>query len=118
MSTHLKTARILADLLDNRFEFLGFRFGLDPIIGLIPFVGDFVSFFLSAYIIWIAHQVGVSHKSIIHMWRNVFIDFILGLIPFIGDISDLFYKANQKNLALLEAHIISSAKVVEGEIVV
>ena len=53
MQNHLKTASYIADLLDNKFKVLGFRFGIDPLLGLIPGGGDLVSFLLSLYIVWI-----------------------------------------------------------------
>ena len=116
MGTHIQTARTVADLLDNQFNFLGFRFGLDPIIGLVPVFGDLVSFGLSVYIIWIGYQMSLPSSVIGAMWRNVVFDFILGMIPFIGDVSDFFFKANTKNLALIERYH-TSGGVVDAKIV-
>lgn len=117
MNGHLRSARFLADLLENKFNFLGFKFGLDPIIGFVPVVGDFIGLVLSAYIIWIAYSMNVPTEIKTIMWRNVIIDFILGSIPFIGDISDFFYKASSKNLKLLEDYVYSRGSVVEGEVI-
>ncbi len=116
MNSHLHIARSVARLLDNQFEFMGLRFGLDPIIGIIPFFGDLVSLGLSAYIIWIGYQMRLPGQVLGSMLRNVVFDFVLGMIPVIGDVSDFFYKANLKNLALLEKYQNASITV-DGEIV-
>lgn len=115
MDSHIKSARLLSDLLDNKFSIMGMRFGLDPIIGVIPFFGDLIGFVLASYIIWIGHNLKLPAKDISKMWRNIVFDLILGTIPFIGDISDFFYKASRKNLLILEKHL--KTRIIEGEIV-
>ena len=117
MINHISAARSVAQLLDNQFEFLGVRFGLDPILGVVPFLGDIISLVLSAYIIWIAYQMKVPGKEIGRMWQNVLFDFVLGAIPFIGDVSDFFFKANMKNLAILEKYS-KRETIIEADIVV
>lgn len=114
MEKHLKTARILAKLLDNQFSFLGIKFGLDPIIDLIPGFGDILGAVLSFYIIWIGAQLEMPPKKIFRMILNVIIDFLLGLPPVIGPIADLFYKSNQMNLKIIEDF---HNNIFEGEIV-
>src|SRR5690606_13700634 len=104
MNSHIKNARMLTDLLENKFSLFGFKFGLDPIIGFIPFFGDALTFLLSAYIIWIAHNSDVPGHAITKMWRNIIFDFFIGSVPVIGDISDFFYKASTKNLKILEQY--------------
>lgn len=115
MDSHIKNARLLTSLLETKFSFLGFKFGLDPLIGLIPFVGDFVGFILSAYIIWIGHQINLPAKELAKMWRNIVFDLILGAVPFLGDVSDFFYKASTRNLMILEKNLKNT--VIEGEVV-
>ena len=115
MINHLTAAKSVAQLLDNQFEIMGVKFGLDPILGVIPFLGDVVSLGLSAYIIWIAYQMKVPAHEIGRMWKNVFFDFVLGVIPFIGDVSDFFFKANMKNLAILEKYS-KAETIIEGEL--
>jgi hypothetical protein len=93
----------LADWLDTRFRIpgLGWRFGLDSVIGLIPGVGDGLTALLSLYIIGRAHQLGGSRWLLARMGWNVAIDTLLGAIPIVGDLFDLAHKANTKNLRLL-----------------
>jgi hypothetical protein len=117
MNGHMRTARILTNLLENKFKFLGFRFGLDPIIGFVPVIGDFIGLGLSVYIILIAFSMHVPGTLIAQMLKNVVIDFIIGSIPVIGDITDFFYKASSKNLRLLEEYVESRNNIVEGEII-
>lgn len=114
MDKHFKTARILAKLLDSQFSFLGIKFGLDPIINLIPGLGDIIGAILSLYIIWVGIKLKIPSKQIYKMIRNVILDFLLGLFPIIGSVADLFYKANQKNLKILEKYY---SNIIEGEIV-
>ena len=98
---HLEAAEHMAKILENKFEIFGFKFGIEPLIGLIPWIGDVIAFVLSMYIVWIATQMKLPKEVIGKMYRNVFFDFLLGLVPVIGDVSDFIYKANSKNLALL-----------------
>lgn len=115
MNVHIRIAEAITDLMDNRFTFLGFRFGLDPIIGLIPGIGDLVPVFLSLYMVWIASHLKLPRKMISKMISNIVFDFVLGLIPLVGDASDFVFKANTRNLAILKEHL--RGPVEEGTIV-
>jgi len=97
--------RRLARLLDNEYS-LGknFRFGIDPLLGLIPGIGDFLSLFLSGGLIALASRRGVSRKLLILMSFNVFLDAVIGSIPIIGGIFDFFFKANTRNIRMLEKY--------------
>ncbi|MEX2015297.1 MAG: DUF4112 domain-containing protein [Candidatus Hydrogenedentales bacterium] len=99
----LRQVRALADLLDSKFAIPGtnFRFGLDPILGLIPGVGDAVSMALSAYIISQAQRLGLPRHVMARMVLNVLIDGLIGSIPLVGDVFDVLFKANRRNLKLL-----------------
>lgn len=101
---YLKIARSLAHIMDNKFSIFGMRFGLDPIIGIIPGGGDTVSFLISAYMIWVAYKMNLPKGKIIHMAGNIFVDFLIGLVPFIGDIGDFVLKPNIRNYHLLEKY--------------
>lgn len=114
MTNHLKTATILAKLLDNKFNILGVRFGIDPLLGLIPGGGDLVSLLLSLYVVWIGVKMKLPSDKLARMTWNVVLDFGVGLIPILGDIVDLAYKANLRNLEILKH---SGEEIVEGEIV-
>lgn len=115
MERKIKTAKFLAKLLDSQFQIAGIKFGLDPIINIVPFVGDIAGALLSFFILRIAHQLGVSKSDFIKMIGNVLIDFIVGVVPYLGVIFDIFYKANIRNVKILEKY--SHGKFIEGEIV-
>ncbi len=94
--------RYMTNLLENRFQILGMKFGLDPILGMFPGLGDIVTAAISCYMVWIAVQMKAPAQLISRMLQNIFLDFILGVIPVVGDLSDFVYKSNTKNLQLLE----------------
>src|SRR4051812_10741001 len=104
MDHHLKVATHLAHLLDNQFSFLGFKFGLDPIVGLIPGGGDAVGLLLGFYIIWIGIQLRLAPDKIVLMIINVVFDFLIGMPPVIGDVFDFIFKSNLRNLEIIRAH--------------
>lgn len=105
MVYHIRAVRALAWLLDNEFKIFGFRFGLDPILGLIPGVGDLITTSLSIYVIWVARKLKVPEKDIVRMWKNVIFDFVIGFVPFFGDIADFAFRANQKNLEIIKPYL-------------
>lgn len=105
MNKHYKTAEVLANLMDNKFSLFGIKFGIDPILGLIPGFGDFLSLLLSTYIVWVGIQLKLPFLKVIKMLWNVLIDFLAGLIPVVGDLSDIAIKANLRNVAILKKHI-------------
>lgn len=96
----------IASLMDNRFRIPGtnIRFGLDAVIGLVPGIGDLVSFLISGYLISSASKKGASGYVQSRMILNVAIDTIIGAIPVLGDIFDVAFKSNQRNVRLLEQH--------------
>lgn len=117
---HLKTARMVAWLMDNQFSLFGIRFGLDGLVGLIPGFGDLLSLGFSAYLIWIALTYRLPANQILRMIINVVIDLLVGSIPLVGDISDVFIRVNMKNLKILEEFVnqkYGGGEVVEGEII-
>ena len=94
----------LAHYLDRVFRIPGteIRFGVDPILGLIfPGAGDAMSAFLSAYIVWRSVRFGVPKPVVGRMVFNIALDYVVGSIPLLGDLFDFGFKANSKNLALL-----------------
>ncbi|HET6567724.1 MAG TPA: DUF4112 domain-containing protein [Rhodothermales bacterium] len=99
--------RRLAQLMDEAFRIpgIGYRVGLDSIIGLVPGAGDAASFLLSSYIIIEAARAGASPASLLRMVVNVALDTFIGSIPILGDIFDAVYKSNLRNVALLESHV-------------
>lgn len=93
-------------LLEDRFTIPGteLRFGLDALLGLIPGVGDAASAAGSAGVFWLALQRGVPRVVIARMALNVAFDALIGSIPFVGDAFDFVWKANRRNLRLLERY--------------
>lgn len=89
-----------------RIPFTSFRFGLSPLIGLVPIVGDFVGLVLSLYVLREARRVGASRKIQGRMIVNMLIEFLGGLLPVIGDAFDAIFKANTRNTALLRGWLL------------
>ena len=93
----------LAWLMDDliRVPVLGWRFGLDALIGLIPGVGDTATSLASFYILVNAVRYGVPKITLLRMGLNLVIDYVLGSVPFVGDLFDAWWKRNRRNLDLL-----------------
>ena len=108
----LLKAQKLANLLDTavRLPFIPIKIGLDSIVGLIPGAGDAIMLFVSLRIVWLGKSLGMPKTLVAQMVKNSAIDFGLGFIPFIGDIVDVFYKANQKNVRIMERWWITENK--------
>jgi hypothetical protein len=97
----------IAHLFDRRYRVPGtsIRFGLDPIFGLVPVAGDTVSAAVALYLVWLAHRAGADGRLKRQMIGNVAVDYLIGLVPIIGNIGDVFFKANTRNLRLLNEHL-------------
>jgi hypothetical protein len=104
--TRLAALRRVAELMDSAFVLPGttYRIGLDPIIGLVPWVGDLVSPLFTVALLWQARDVRVPRVVLVRMIFNAAVDAIVGAIPFAGDLFDFGWKANQRNMTLLERH--------------
>ncbi|MFL5728622.1 MAG: DUF4112 domain-containing protein [Cytophagaceae bacterium] len=102
----LKWLERISRLMDSQFRFPGtnFKFGLDPIFGLVPFAGDASTFLISGIMVLYMAKYGVSTKVLILMMLNIILDAVVGGIPVIGSIFDFAYKANDKNMRLLKQH--------------
>lgn len=105
-SERLKWVDTMARLMDNQFALPGtsFRFGLDPLLGLLPVAGDLASFAMSAVIVLTIAKHGASGKLVALMLVNIALDAIIGSIPVLGSIFDFAYKANERNVRLLRKH--------------
>jgi hypothetical protein len=90
-----------ANQLDARFQVLGFRFGWDSVLGLVPGVGDAATAAAGAWIVTEGARLGASRGVLVRMAANSGVDFMLGSVPLIGDLFDVVFKANRRNIALL-----------------
>lgn len=108
----LLKAQKLANLLDTavKLPIIPIRIGLDSIVGLIPGAGDALMLLVSLRIVWLGKSLGMPSALVAQMVKNSAIDFGLGFVPIVGDIVDVFYKANQKNVRLMEKWWISENK--------
>ncbi|UOQ77496.1 DUF4112 domain-containing protein [Hymenobacter sp. 5516J-16] len=102
----LRWVERISYLLDSQFRVPGttWRFGLDPIMGLIPVVGGLPSLAISGVLILTMMRHGASGSLVIRMALNVLLDTVIGAIPVLGNIFDFAYKANDRNVRLLRAH--------------
>jgi hypothetical protein len=98
----------VAHLLDDviRVPGTGMRVGLDPILGLVPFLGDITSGVVSAWIVIEAARFRLPGVVLAQMIMYATVDFLIGLIPFLGDLFDFGFKANTRNLALFHRHAV------------
>lgn len=103
----LDEVRRLAKLLDTRWKIpgIGVRFGIDPVLGLVPGAGDLVAGAISTYVIVKAHRLGAPKSMLVRMAGNVAVDTVVGAVPILGSVFDLFYKASTRNLRLLQTHL-------------
>ncbi|GAA4496880.1 hypothetical protein GCM10023172_10960 [Hymenobacter ginsengisoli] len=102
----LRWVEHVARLMDSQFRLPGtrFRFGLDPLLGLIPIVGDLSSTAVSVALLLTMLRHGASGAVVVRMVLNILIDTVIGGIPIIGNVFDFAYKSNERNVALLRRH--------------
>jgi len=100
----LKRVRAVAWLMDNAVSIPGTRikFGLDPLVGLIPGAGDLITTIISAYTVVEAKRLNMPASVTQRMVGNIALDFFAGLVPALGDAIDVLIRANDRNLKLLE----------------
>jgi hypothetical protein len=113
----LDALRRWARIFDSAFHIpgTGITFGIDPIIGLIPGIGDLASPIFSLFFIWHGVRLGVPRVVLARMVLNVLIDAGVGAIPVVGDLFDFGWKANDWNLALLERHAVIGRRATSGD---
>jgi hypothetical protein len=98
-----------------RVPVLGWRFGLDALIGLVPALGDTTTTLVSFYILGAAVRYGVPKITLLRMGLNIGIDYLFGSLPVVGDFADAWWKSNQKNIELLRQRAtVSPDEVREG----
>ena len=105
----LQLARIrsISDLWDRAFGIPGtkWRVGLESVVGLLPVGGDVVGLGISIYILWQVVQFNLPKTILVRMVFNIVIDALVGSVPILGDFFDVTWKANTKNVNLLESHL-------------
>lgn len=96
----------IGKFLDNQFRIPGtqIRFGLDFLIGLIPYVGDVSGFIIGAVLVLIMTRYKAGGRVMLKMVGNIWLDGLVGTVPILGDIFDLRYKANVRNINLLKQY--------------
>ena len=102
----------LASLLDTAFIVPGpnIRFGIDALIGLVPGLGDAITTLMSLYIVQEARALGAPRHLIARMLVNVALDGVVGVVPLLGDAFDVMWRANRRNMALLQKHLAGEAR--------
>lgn len=102
----LQSVERMTKILDSKFEIPGtnIRFGLDPILSLVPVVGDLITLVISSMLIYTMHNHGASRKVVVKMMLNAGLDTIIGAVPLVGTVFDVFYRSNERNLKLLKEH--------------
>ena len=98
---------MIAQLFDQAFAVPGtrLRFGLDALLGLVPGLGDIAGAMVAIYALRVARQLNAPAAIQLHMLSNIALDALVGMVPVAGDLFDFAFKAQTRNLALLEAHI-------------
>jgi hypothetical protein len=103
----LQRLRTIARVMDDAVRVPGtnFRVGLDALLGLVPGLGDVAGGLTTAYTIVAAQKLGAPRIVLLRMFWNVLIDTVVGSIPFLGDVFDAAYRANRRNVQLLESYM-------------
>ncbi|NEQ73928.1 MAG: DUF4112 domain-containing protein [Okeania sp. SIO2C9] len=103
----VRQLRKISDLLDNAICVPGTSYGvgIDPLLGLIPGGGDFLGGLISVYIVFSAAMMGLPRETLMRMASNIVFDSLAGIVPVFGDLFDVAWKANSKNMDILEAHL-------------
>jgi len=113
-STRARRTRLrrLAWILDSSIRVPGtrFTFGLDPILGLFPVLGDLLGVIVSSYIVIEAARLGAPGSLLARMLLNIAIEGLIGALPVAGDVFDAVWKANQRNVEMLDAWFERSGK--------
>ena len=102
----LRWVERMAHLMDSQFQLPGtrFRFGLDPLLGLLPVVGDLSTMAVSVALLLTMLRHGASGAVAVRMALNILLDTVVGAVPILGNVFDFAYKSNERNVALLRRH--------------
>ena len=102
LETDLSRARTLAHWLDGKFEVGGVKFGLQGLLGLLPVAGDTVATAAGFYPLLVAYRHKLGNEAMARMAGNLAVQWSIGLLPWVGDYADVWFKANLRNVAVLE----------------
>ena len=107
----------MARMLDSAYEIPGtsYRIGLDPIVGLVPAIGDLISPIFTIALLWQSHDLNLPRIVQLRMLFNVAIDTVVGMVPVAGDLFDFAWKANDMNMELLERHVYEERQAGAGD---
>ncbi len=107
----LQRVRMLSELLDSKFEGpFGIRFGLDGILGFVPFLGDIITTLLSFSILVSAAQLGATPATLMRMGMNILFENLVDMVPLLGSIFDFWFQSNNRNVKILEAQLANPEK--------
>ncbi len=98
--------KILSEIMDSKFEGpMGIRFGLDGILGFVPFIGDIITSLVSFSILVSAAQMGATPATLIRMALNILFENLVDMIPLFGSFFDFWWQSNNRNMRILELHL-------------
>jgi hypothetical protein len=108
----LERLRMIARLFDRAFAIPGtkWRFGLDALFGLVPGLGDIAGALVAMYALHVAHTLRAPPVIQLHMLSNIALDAVIGTVPVLGDLFDFAFKAQTRNIALLDAYLATPQK--------
>jgi len=108
----LEQLRTITRVFDQAFAIPGtkWRFGLDALFGLVPGLGDVAGAVVAVYAMQVARQLNAPTSVRLHMLSNIALDALIGMVPFAGDLFDFAFKAQTRNLALLDAYLTTPHK--------
>jgi hypothetical protein len=103
--------KIVSEIMDSKFEGpMGIRFGLDGILGFVPFIGDIITSLVSFSIVVVAAQLGATPATLIRMAMNIFFENLIDMIPVLGSLFDFWWQSNNRNIRILEQHLANPEK--------
>lgn len=102
-----KRLTVLTRMMDGLFEIplVKRRFGLDPLIGMVPVVGDLIPAAIGLYLVFEARELGASRWLMARMIGNLLLDLAVGVVPVLGDFFDFMFRAHHRNLKLLQKEL-------------
>ena len=103
-ANRLALIKRVSKLMDEEFTVGKFKFGLDPILNLIPVAGDLAAYIISSVLLITIIKHGASGKLVMKMLGNITLDALVGAIPLLGWVFDFVFKANKRNVQLLQEH--------------